>query len=175
MCTCVSKIWKSEYLKCWNADDALLHQTDQIWSLLDVSCLSVSHQGHLEWAQFSFISTFFLSICCLIVAWLTFPPLFSHVTFSWEALNPFLPWAHFVLMCKCSLNPVLTRTAVLQGQSVTALLSVICRCSHQGVPFSLLWQSTDINNLGYHNSKHQMTNKSSLNCGTVGSAHAHNA
>lgn len=165
---CVRVFQRFERVNIWNADDALLHQTDQIWYLLDASCLSLSHQGHSEWAQFSFISTLFLSICCLIVAWLTFPPLFSHVTFSWEALNPVLPWAQLVLMCKCSLNPILTRTAVLQGQNVTALLSVICRC------FSLLWQSTDINYLGYHNSKHKMTNKPSLNCGTVASAHAHN-
>lgn len=51
------------------ADDAtetaLQHQMDQIWSLSDASCLSVSHQGHPEWAQFSFISIVFLSHCCL--------------------------------------------------------------------------------------------------------------
>lgn len=67
------KIWKCESFE-GTADDAtetaLLHQKDQIWSLSAASCLSVSHRGHPEWAHFSFISTLFLSICCLF-AWLT--------------------------------------------------------------------------------------------------------
>lgn len=63
-------IWRNCWWCNWNCLTASKHQ---IWSLSDASCLSVSHQGHPEWAQFSFISTVFSSICCLIVAWLTFP------------------------------------------------------------------------------------------------------
>lgn len=75
-----------------------------------------------------------LSFCPSVVSLLAdslslrHPPLFSHVTFSWGAQNPTLPWAQLVLTCKCSLNPVLKGTTLLQGQSVTALLSVNCRC-----------------------------------------------
>ncbi len=161
MCVCVFQ--RFERVNIWSAEMLMM-----LYCIKRIrSDLSVIRDIQNELSSHSSAHSFCPSVVSLLPDSIS-PLLFSHVTFSWEELNPVLPWAQLVLMCKCSLNPVLTRTTVLQGQSVRALLSVICRC------FLLLWQSTDINNLGYHNSKHQMTNKPCLTCGTVGSAHAHN-
>ncbi len=166
MCFKDLKGWIFEVLKCWWCFTAS-NGSD----LISTGCILPISQSSGTFRMSSVLIHQHTLFCPSVVSLLPdsiSPLLFSHVTFSWEELNPVLPWAQLVLMCKCSLNPVLTRTTVLQGQSVRALLSVICRC------FLLLWQSTDINNLGYHNSKHQMTNKPCLTCGTMGSAHAHN-
>lgn len=134
VCACILKIWK--YVSFEGiADDAtetaLQHQSirSDLYRM-HPAYLSVIRDIQNELSSHSSAQSFCPSVVSLLPDSLSprHPPLFSYVTFSWGAQNPILPWAQLVLTSKCSLNPVLKRTVLLQGQSVMALLSVNCRC-----------------------------------------------
>lgn len=106
MCFKDLKEWIFEVLKCWwcftasNGSDLI-----SAGCILPICQSSGTFRMSLVLIHQHTLFVHLLSHCCL-----------THVTFSWGALNPVLPWAQLVLMCKFRLNPVLTKTAVLRDR-----------------------------------------------------------